>query len=226
MERKVRRIKNLPSFRIDLGELESLMNKLLVLFGNNKLLCCHIKVNLKNEEFTFRSVDEMRSFKGLPEYITSFNIFILADSAIYSINIYSSSGLSPQPKIIAESDNEAWCAGAIEVVYQFAQPHRIWYDRFYGWPLNVFMPIYAFSPIMIKTLKLTSTSGSLSFIITWFIGYVLVFALFFARHRLLPGAIIVTTSKENIWRRYAPEITLIIALLSLLASVAGLFIKK
>ena len=226
MDIKYNRERNLPAFLIDLADLEILLDKLAFQFDGNESVS--IGVEMKHQKLSFKSVDEIKSYKGLPDTIADFNIYI-SDKETYSkrCHLYASGFLGTPPSIGAQSDNEAWCAGVVDVAYQFFETKKVWYSFFRGWPLFVFA-IFVFpylptaitfvAPVMGWSIDISPKMG-----ITYFTVTLLLALLALFQKKILPASSLVVRETSNFIHRYSTELMLIIALLGLIVAIVGLF---
>ena len=224
MKREVSRDRNIPAFRIALADLGVLLERLAPLFSGGKFSPT-ITVSLKNEELKFDSINEITAFKGLPAQITSFKLWIFSGGD-KSLSLRSGSFFGSTAIVSASADNEAWCAGAVEVVWQFLQPYRVWYGPLRGWPLNAMALVGVNFPTILSVFGVKSVTQSPLFLGAWAIASLALGVLFIGKNRLLPSAVLQIANEENTLRRYMPELTLLVAVLSLALSVVGWFIGK
>ncbi len=117
MKREVKRKKKLPSFAIDIGELEVLWNKLYSLFDTQDLHGS-IHVEFPLEKIKFENIDKLKKYNGLPDKITSFSISVSdfcspSGCRMVSVDSNSFSFFSENSMVYASAESEAWCAGAI-----------------------------------------------------------------------------------------------------------------
>ena len=224
MKREVSRDRNIPAFRIALADLGALLERLEPLFAEGRFFST-ITVSLKNEELKFDTVAEIAAFKGLPAQVTSFKLWIYGGGN-KSLSLRSGGFFGSSAAISACADNEAWCAGAVEVVWQFFQPYRVWYGPLRGWPLNVTALVGVNFPTVLSVFGIKSTSQSPLFLGAWAVASLALGALFIGKNRLLPTAVLQITSEENTLRRYMPELTLLVSVLALVLTIVGWFVEK
>lgn len=224
VKREVSRDRRIPAFRIALADLGVLFERLEPLFSGGEFSPT-ITVSLKNEELKFESIDELSTFKGLPVQITSFKIWIYGGKG-NSLSLKCGGFLGSPASVSAFADNEAWCAGAIEVVWQFFQTYRVWYGPFRGWPLNVTTLVSFNFPLILSAVGVRQGSQVPLFLSAWAVASLTLGVLYIGKNRLLPSAVLQIAHEENILRRYMPELTLLVAVISLILSIAGLFMGK
>lgn len=223
MKREVSRDRNLPAFKMALTDLGVLLVRLAPLFDGGKFSPT-ITISLKNEELKFESFEELSAFTGLPSYITSFRVWIYGGDKTLSLR--SSGILGSGASVSASADNEAWCAGAVEVVWQFLQPYRLWYGWFRGWPLNITALIGVNFPTILNLSGVKSVTQSPLFWGAWLTASVVLAALFLGKTRLLPSAVLQVSPEESSLRKHLPELTLLVAILSLVLTIVGWFVGK
>lgn len=223
MKREVKRQRKVPAFRCDIAALEALVNKLLPLFENGDPILS-ISVKLKNEEFDFDTIAEMRSNTSLPTVIFNFNMRISDVKSQRRCWLDCSGFLGSTAEFTAFSDNEAWCAGAVEVACAFLSQFKVWYGNIRGWPL---IAVFLFSMNLPTIGLLTGQVGALPKMAFYAYGLItIVTGLILAnRRRLLPAAIVTTRDTQPLIRKYLPEITFAVSILALALTIIGWFIK-
>jgi len=223
MEREVEREKKLPAFSIRLGELEALWQRLLSLYDNAENVYGSIDITLSAEKLEFDNIEELKQYPGLKGKITNFSLRVSKGGR--RVYLRSGSFLNSECIVSAAAETEAWCAGAIETVFSFLRSYKVWYSWLasapLGWVLLIFanIPSIAFWTLPKGSIGMLSITGWLSTLIA------LVFIYFF-RWRLFPVAAIRITEEESYIRRYSSELSLIIALLSVILTLVSLFLKK
>jgi hypothetical protein len=222
MKREVSRARKIPAFKMALADLGALLVRLTPLFDGGKFSPT-ITISLKNEELRFESFEELSAFTGLPTQITSFRVWINAGDK--TLSLYSS-GFMSGASVSASADNEAWCAGAVEVVWQFLQPYRLWYGWFRGWPLNITALISPNFPLILYILGVIPVTQSPLFWGAWLTACVVLGALYLWKNRLLPPAVLQVSTEESSLRRHLPELTLLVAIVSLVFTIVGWFVGK
>jgi len=66
MKREVSREKILPAFALEIGDLESLLGRLLALFDKPDEVYCSIDITLPSESITFNNIQELKGLKNIP----------------------------------------------------------------------------------------------------------------------------------------------------------------
>ncbi len=224
MKREVSRDRNIPAFRIALADLGALLERLEPLFPEGKFSPT-VTISLKNEELKFDTIAEIAAFKGLPAQVTTFKLWIYGGAG-KSLSLRTGSFFGASTTVSASADNEAWCAGAVEVVWQFLQPYRLWYGPLRGWPLNVTALVGVNFPTFLSIFGIKSISQSPLLLAAWAVASLALGALFAGKNRLLPPAILQIAKEESVLRRYMPELTLLVAVLALVLTIVGWFVGK
>ena len=222
MKREVERERKIPAFAIGVGELEALWTRLVGLYENPEEVYGSIDVVLPKERLEFESVEDLKQYHDLKGQITNFSIRISNRSR--SISIRTHSILYSPPIVRASGESEAWCAGAIETVYTFLSSNKVWYHWLVSAPIGwIFIVLVNLPFILIKILPSSTINeavytGWLATIIS--LGFLYVF-----RGKLFPATALRITYDEGFIRRHSAELSLIIALLSVILTVVGLILK-
>lgn len=224
MQKEIMRKRKLPAFKTDLGGLEYLLDKLASLFPDAKC-SSSITITLKNQDIQFESVDEIRQTRELPDRVTSFHVWVSHGKQRVSFHPGPGGFAGPAAFIIAEGDNEAWCAGAIETASQYFQQNRAWYSWFRGWPLGVLGLLVAYALPFLMVIGGLSLVLTPKIVISWLVALLVLGALYFGRGFLLPSAMLEIRLTESMIERHASELTLLISVLALLLTIIGWFIK-
>jgi hypothetical protein len=223
MKREVRREAKLPAFSITLAELELLWGKLVALFDTPEGIYAMIDVTLPSEQLEFRNVEELRNYNALPSQITSF--WISLSKGERSVNIRMGSFLI-RPEVSAKAESEVWCAGAVECVMTFAHAHKLWYNWFLAVPVGWALVLVGNIPISMLTLSSKGTHIERTFILAWLAILATLGILYVAKSRLLPPGVIQVSTSEGILKRRAPELALLLALVSAILTIVGWFVGK
>jgi len=223
MKKRVSREKRLPAYRLDLAALEALIAKLIPEFGQEPRVRVHIE--LKNAQYDFSSVDEIRACTDLPSEVVDFRLSVGDSSYEKDCTVRSGGFFNSGPKVMAESDSEAWCAGVVEIVVTFITTNRRWYSAITGWPIYI---IAIFSPLLFSALS-SSKFTSLNSHPYWWLPLALIWlvssVIFYAPSRTLPNAVLQVRSIDSVLRKFMPELTLLTAAIAVIVSVVGLFTK-
>lgn len=209
VRREVSRKRVLPTFRIDVAELQLLWDRLFDLFAEKDKVYGSITVELGNEKFDCEHPSDLLACSDLPATVKNFSLHLSHGGR--RVTIGANSFVAARPEVKATGDTEAWCAGAVETTVAFLDRHRVWYHWFLvapvGWLLLLctygVMFGYMFVP---KDFKLPTTVA-----VGWVTLTVVLLVLFFSRAKLLPVCSLEVRSEPSFLRRYAGELTLIVA---------------
>lgn len=224
MKREVERDKNLPSFEIDVAELEVLLGRLIDLFDDPDKVRCSIDIKLKDEALSFKSVDEIKGYDALKGKVTNFSIWLSQNEK--RISIRTNMFISTLVTVSTKADSEAWCAGAIETVHSFITSHRTWYYWFVKWPFGLLLMAMAFVPSVAEKLGHKDLFANTTMSSAWLFVTLFLAILYFTKGKFLPVATLRISNEDGFLRRRAPELSLIIALLTALLTVVGWFVGK
>jgi hypothetical protein len=224
MKREVERKKKLPAFSFGIGELEILWGRLLALFDSSETVHCNIEIKLPSENLKFESIEELKRYTQLRGRITKFSLWLSQGGR--RVLITSSYSFGFPPEVSATAETERWCAGAIETVFSFVQSNRLWYHWFVSVPFGVIFYLFLFIPF--TALMFLPKGQSLDkTLLTGWIGIVITLGiLYFAKTILLPSSVLRVTQEEGFIRRYAAELSLIIAIITAILTVIGWFFEK
>jgi len=224
MKREVEREKKIPAFSINLGELEALWERLLALFNNTENVYGSIEIALSKEKLEFDNIEELKEYPDLKGKITDFSISLLKDSR--RVYLRSGSFFNPKSVVRASAETEAWCAGTVETVISFLRSYKVWYSWLAYAPLGWILFAYAsIIPAIAINILPKGAIGKVSIIGYLFTLFALAF-LYFYKFRLFPSASLRITDEENFIKRYSSELSLIIALLSVILTIVNFFLKK
>lgn len=229
MIREIRRETTAPAFSLDLAELDAIINRLRELFdedhdGDNPVRIS-ISLDLKNENLTFESVDEIRNYPELKGAVPNFDLSLSqgwVETKRISIRSYKNSAFFFKPSVWITGRDEAWCAGSMEVVMSQLRSHKAWYSFLLSGPVVFVLMVYLFlGPGLI-----TSTSTDL--INAWTatglgLALLLWLCLFFFRDRIFPANILNVSDTQGVIRKYAVELTLAMAFISMIFTAIGIF---
>ena len=221
MRKEVSRARKLPAFKIDLADFGNLVCKIAELFDEGQFKLS-IDVDLKGQKYSFDSVEEMHNCIDLPDQLKSFSLFAFGEGRY--ISFHAGGFIGTPASVDTKASSEAWCAGAVEVVYQFTQQHRRWYSSIRGWPLGALVFLALWFPSISKYAVDESPFDVPRLFWPWLVALCVTLFIYITRSRLLPVAIIQVSLKENIIKRYLPELTLLVAVLSLVFTVLSWFL--
>jgi hypothetical protein len=224
MRREVQREAKLPAFSITVGDLELLWQRLVGLFDSPDGIYVTIGINLPSEQLEFRSVEEMKAYSALRGSLTRFSIRLAKGER--RVAIRAGGILMSRAEATATAESEVWCAGALECVTTFARAHTVWYNWFLAAPIGWILVVVANAPMIASLLLPKAAQMERPLAYAWFgITATLAF-LYIAKGWLLPAAVIRVSEAESLLRRRAPELSLLIALISAILTVVGWFIGK
>jgi hypothetical protein len=226
MKRQVERRRVLGAYAIDMAELGLLWQKCLALVPDDGKTWSYLSVELPNEKLTFDSYEEFAAAEELPAKIYSYTLTVSASSG-NRMTLWGS--FMGAPRVTADGESEAWCAGAIETVAAFTYSHRTWYWWISKAPLlamaavlGIAGPIGALlAPFAMPkgtTLPFSINLGALT------LAGALVL-MFFARGNLFPPGAITVRKESSFLRRYTGELGLVVAALSLVVTVIGIVVS-
>lgn len=224
MKREVERERELPAFSLTVGELEALCQRLATLFNDPTLLHTSIDVRLPSERLEFASVEELRQYEHLPHQITDFTVTLFKNQR--SIILSSGRLLTAKAKVRARSETEAWCAGAIDTVYSFMQTHKLWYNWFVSAPIGWLLFIIGNMPLPVLVFMSKDTPIDRVVVFGWFGAFLTLLLLYFGRERLLPSGILKISETNGFVRRHVAELSLAIAIVSVILTIVGWFVTK
>ena len=226
MKREVKRSKNLQAFIIGIGELEILIGRLLVLFEIPEKVYISIDVTLPTEKLDFKNIDEMKQYAQLRGRITEFSLHLSQNERRVFIRS-GRAGLFHYPaEVDAKAETEAWCAGVVETVCSFLQTYRVWYYWFVSAPIGWMLWMATFLPSFGFLFFQKGKIVDMPIVTAWLVTMATLVTLYFAKGWLLPSAILRITEDENFIRRHAAELSLLVALISVILTIAGWFIGK
>jgi len=230
MKTEIDRERRLPGFSIGVGELEVLWNRMLALFDNEEKIFQSLKIELPSRTLGFSSVEELKQYEELKGKVSSFSIWLSGKNTRVSIHTAryrpGVGGLFYKKATVnATSNSDAWVAGALDTVYSFLASHKVWYRWVVAAPLGWILIILLNIPAAME-LSGWGAFGfrSGAFIVGWFSTLIALGFLFVFRAKLFPAATLRITEEEGFIWRHIPELSLIIALLSAVLTVLGLFL--
>lgn len=219
MQREIKREKLLPAFVISIDELEMLFNKLTPLFDTSDEVRFHIRVNFPSEVLSFNNITELRSYSGYYKKTNKFSLSLRQNNKIIFISDSTWGGLwADRSKVIAESDNEAWSAGAIETAYSFIVLRRAWFHLLSIVPIWAGTMIFGFTLLITDILfNIYTHNKDLSRHI-FIIGLIVAF-LIWAQPRVFPASTLVFSQEESFIRRYGVELGLLLTVVVIIISL-------
>ena len=224
MRREVSREKALPAFSIGMGDLELLWGRLLALFDKPEHVHSSIDITLPSESLKFNNIDELREYSALRGRITKFRLWLSQGER--NISIRSGSFFGARPEVSVRADSEAWCAGAIETVYSFMQANKLWYSWFVSAPIGWIFFALANLPTIASLLLPKGESLNKPVFAAWLSITITLGILYLVRGKLLPSSVLVVTREDGFIRRYVGELSLLVAIISIILTVVGWFFAK
>jgi hypothetical protein len=206
---------------MQLGDFEALIEKLKAHFPENDKVRTSISVDLPEESLTFKSIDEMREYKALPDRLTQFTFYLSASrQAIRLSHVIR--------RIKAEGPAEAWCAAVVEEGAAYIGSFRVWYswlrasvESLSAWILVSSVPWLGFVAISRSAAPLRT---KVVVLISLFAVWILVGLLVLKPDRMFPVATLVVRDRGSWLRNHNPELALLIAFLALVVAIVALFV--
>jgi hypothetical protein len=224
MRQEVHRESSLPAFELNIGDLELLLERLRALFDSPVDVRSSIDIDLKSEQLSFSSVDEIRAFNELPKRCTKFRISLSQGSKRLSIS--SNAFFRSNGRVFASAEHEAWCAGVVDTVNSFILPRRTWYWWIIAAPLNMLFYVYFGVSLTLLASLPKGKQIELRMIFAWAGMFIFLGILALGKERLLPASAIQKSEEEGFVRNHIAELSLAVAALSALISLIGLFLPK
>ncbi len=224
MKREITRTKRLPAFLIDIDEFGVLWDRLSTLFDSSERIYCNIEIKLLLETLEFDNFEELKQYAHLKGRITKFSFRMSQNERRVSVRTSSITNSLADVTVYAET--EAWCAGAIEIVYSFIKSHQLWYNWFFSAPIGWILYLFTFIPSMIMIVLPKNVSLNKSVVIAWISITVTLAILYFFRGKLLSSAVIQISEEEGFFKKNAAELSLLMALIAIVLNIIGLFVPK
>jgi hypothetical protein len=225
VKREVSRERKLPAFRIDVGQLEVLCERLAALFTDTRLHQS-VRITFGKEEFDFDTPDEIRKCADLPSRVTSFRLSLFEVGLKRRVSLQQTGLVLSSASVSAVGETESWCAGAVETVYTFLNANRQWYWWVRGWPIGALALLSFNLDTVSRLLGVKPLMSSPLLTGAWLTTSLVFAALWFLRDRIFPAAVLEVRPRESTLRRYMPELTLFVAVLSLVLTIIGWFVGR
>lgn len=222
MKREVERTKKLPSFSIRIGDLEVLWNKLSDLFDTDDIYGS-INIKLTYEKFTFKNIEELKECNDLPDKVLSFSLYLSGEEKKVMVTS-PDDGLYSECYVHAYAETEAWCAGAVETVYSFISSYKRWYSWFNSAPIGWLLIIFACASLVVIRLSKTDPFNEIVEI-GGLTAFTTIYFLYMFKGKLFPVSILHICNNENYIRRHIPELSLILAIISILVTIGGWYLE-
>lgn len=220
MKREVQRERKIPAFSISVGELEVLRNKLASLFARPEEVYCSINIELSNETLEFRNIEELKEYSELKGVIAKFSFVLSQDGRRVWVgrNFFES-----QACVRATAETEGWCAAATETVCSFLQSYKLWYHWFI--PLPFWWMLLLFN---IPNIGLVFPSFSISKAVSasLFITLIPFLFIYLFRNKLFPSSVLRVKNEENFISRHTAQLSLLIAVITLLVTLVRTYFGK
>lgn len=222
MKREVTRERELPSFKFSIKQLSTLWERMFSLFQSEMVTFQRIRIELEKEEITFDSIDELSNYSDSLKQITVFDIYVSSSSKSICVsnNLFS----FYKPKVCAHGDSVAWCAGAVESIYDFVNKKKLWYHWFFRIP---FFGIFSIlNIIFLVCLFIFYYVFKVHILPDYIIGYFLIISVLgilgFLRRKLFSSASIILVEDSSFFRKHVVEITITIALITCIATIVAM----
>ena len=211
---------------LDIQELGLLWARVLTLFTETDKVYATLTVELQDETLKFSTFSELEKFTQLPDRITKLSFWLLQEDRHISIRTFSGSF----GQVSAGGESEAWCAGVVETVYGFLSNHRAPYSWFVSAPLGwiflfvlygIPLALFLIEKFVTPDLKIPITIGY-----SWVALLTSLSILYLARSRLFPVTVIRVRETRSFLQRNVAELSLAVAIVSLLITVVGWFVSK
>jgi len=225
MKREIERVRELPAFSLSLGELETLWSRLLGLFNDSETLYTSIDIKLPLEKLEFSNIEELKEYKLLPPNVTNFSIVLSQKNRRVSLRV-EDCVYSRKAQVRASSETEAWCAGAIDTFYTFIQSHKLWYNWFISAPIGWLIIASISIPELLLFFVFKGYQIDRTIVFSWITTLIVLISLYFFREKLLPAGILRISENNGFIRNHIGELSLILAIISVILTVVGWFITK
>jgi hypothetical protein len=223
MKRSIDRSKRLPAFQVDLPALKLFAGDVARVFAGTKP-SMRICLSLRGEKLEFVDIEELELHgPELPGRVSGFEMSWLDYGNDRNCRLGSSIGGSGM--VYASAPDEAWCAGVIAVVEKHARANRKWWAFLRSWHVWLCTMVLAVLPSLAKWIFHRTSPITEAFFVAWFVLLVLSWVLWFRFERLFPPRTLLIRAHEKWFRRHETELTLALALVSLVVSLVALFIR-
>lgn len=226
MKRKVERERILPAFSINILELEALWVQLQKIFEADQKNYENITIRLAKEQLVFDSLEELKRYANLKGRVSNFSLSLSNYGSNKHLTITSGYILHPLALVKASADSEAWCAGAVEIVFSFLQNHKTWYSFFVTAPLGWFFVALMNIPTLVSLILPNNAKIDKFLWASWIAITITVAIAYLGRVKFLPTAIIRFSDDESFVKKYGVEISLIIATISAILTFISLFLQN
>jgi hypothetical protein len=230
MIREIHRERYLPAFVVTVPELTILVDRLAASFEKPGDVSCYIDIELPRQTLKFTSLTELSSCAELPSELTEFKLTLIQGERSISIKPHL---LDDSNRIVScRGDDEAWCAGVIEITLLFFSTRKLWYSFFTTAPLFRILILAAVSIWVVIVFDQSNSTFSAwlkpykQSLLSW-LGIVLAFgAVVLFRKKLLPSSIILLKPRETFQQNRIGEMSLVIAVIALIVSIITPFLAR
>ena len=215
------RKKKLSSVKLDNTELGILLRKVKDIHHDSEDVNYSITFKSGNDSLSFESPEDLEvNFTKIPVRFDEINISAFTNGN--HINIDVGNAWPATSTVRASGAQESWCAGAVEEIASFFRSKRSWYSFFNTLPTGFFLTGYALMPVILENIVgldkwYTNTSSALAYILS----VILLGILFISRSYLLPRIKIEGGNKQPFVRKYGAELSLFIAIITLIVTAIG-----
>ena len=200
--------------------MQALADRIVSDFGD-VLPRIRFSVKLPGESYQTEDPSELQSVTELPAEIRNLSLHI---SSAYGSEDRNLSFVVPtgfgRAYVHAEGASRAWCAGAVALVQDFAERHRVWYAPFrqkYGVALLMFLGAFPYLSLWIVGRDITQ--GAVAW--PWAITVLLVLFVVIVWDRSFPSGRLLIREEPSFVRRYQAEIVVTAAVVSAIAVVVA-----
>ena len=221
MKTSFSRSKKLSSVKLDQVELSMLLSKLSSIHHNADDISYSIKMKKGNDSLEFYGPEDMEAhFSEIPSRLEEVSIHTFSNKNHIMIDMGN-----PWPAtstVRASGEKESWCAGAVEEVSSYFRSKRSWYSFFNTLPTGWFLAGYATMPYILENiLGLEKWYSNTNIALAYILSVVLLGILFLSRSFLLPRVKIETDKKQSFVKKYAAELSLFVAIITLVVTAIG-----
>lgn len=226
MQREVRREKTLPTFAVNVSELELLYQKAIPLFNSLEKITFYLNAEFPSETISFHSINELKNYSEHYKKTNKFSLTLRQNNKVITIlNGTQNFSLLSSPRVIALSDNEAWCAGAVETIYSFIKLRRQWFHWLAIAPIWALFMVFVPALLMVDSLfnikisRMISSFQSLVF-------FLIVSIFIWVQPRYFPSNILIFIEEDNFIKRNVAQLTLLATVLGIIIASLQSYLTK
>lgn len=226
MNIKASRTQKLPAFKLDLAQAEALQNELRSSFDNK--VRSRFTVTLNSEEYNFDTVEEIRAFENkLPDVVHTFSLWLSSSELADDTSLLLSTvGFSRRPYVSVNGPNYGWCVAVVAICEKLIRQRRRWYFWLRSWHFWLLaIVVGGFVPTPLRGSVATAWNNHPLGVSGLLLVVASMWTLFFAFDRIFPPQSLVIRDREPWLKRHAPEVTIILTLAGLLATILGLLLR-